>query len=93
MTDNIYHKGKISKMSDFDVFSILEFRKRKSRSHGMRKKGNANRKRCAIVKSNSSLNDLSTRLREHDRHAMLSFLSTFAVLRIVEIIKCMTLHF
>ena len=27
--DNIYHEGNISKMSDFDVFSLLEIRKRK----------------------------------------------------------------
>ena len=37
--DNIYHEGNISKMPDFDVFSLLEIRKRKSRSHGIRKKG------------------------------------------------------
>ena len=36
--DNIYHEGNISKMPDFDVFSLLEIRKRKSRSHGIRKK-------------------------------------------------------
>ena len=29
--DNIYHEGNISKMPDFDVFSLLEIRKRKSR--------------------------------------------------------------
>ena len=33
--DNIYHKGNISKMLDFDVFPLLEIRKRKSRSHGI----------------------------------------------------------
>ena len=32
--DNIYHEGNISKMPDFDVFSVLECKKRKSRSHG-----------------------------------------------------------
>ena len=30
--DNIYHEGNISKMPDFDVFSVLECKKRKSRS-------------------------------------------------------------
>ena len=34
LNDNIYHEGNISKMPDFDVFSLLEIRKRKSRSHG-----------------------------------------------------------
>ena len=30
--DNIYHEGNISKMPDFDVFSLLECNERKSRS-------------------------------------------------------------
>ena len=32
--DNIYHEGNLSKMPDFDVFSLnlLEFRKRTARS-------------------------------------------------------------
>ena len=50
--DNIYHEGNISKMPDFDAFSLLEIRKRKSRSHGIRKKGNGKRKkaRCKEIK-------------------------------------------
>ena len=31
--DNIYHEGNISKMPDFDVLTLSESRKRKSRSH------------------------------------------------------------
>ena len=46
--DNINHEGNISKMHDFDVFSLLEIRKRKSRSHGIRKKGNGKRKKRAV---------------------------------------------
>ena len=42
--DNIYHEGNISKMPDFDVFSVFEIRKRKSRSHGIRKRVMANEK-------------------------------------------------
>ena len=34
--DNIYHEGNISKIPDFDVLSLLEFRIDKSRSHGKR---------------------------------------------------------
>ena len=45
--DNIYQEGNISKMPDFDVFCLLEIRKRKRRSHGKRRKGNDKRKRCA----------------------------------------------
>ena len=71
--DNIYHEGNISKMPDFDVFSLLEIRKRKSRSHGIRKKGNGKRKKRAVKRSNTSLKDLSKVLEDHGRHSMLSF--------------------
>ena len=73
--------------TDFDVFSLLEFRKRKSRSYVKWQKGNDNRKRCAAQKSNTSLDDLSTKLRTSGRHAMLSFLSSlpFPVLRILDV--------
>ena len=85
--DNIYQEGNISKMPDFDVFSLLEIRKRKRRSHGKRQKGKVKRKRCAAQKSGTSLNNLSSKLREHGRHAMLSFLSSLPipVLRILDI--------
>ena len=33
--DDIYNEGIISKRSDFYVFSLLDFRKRKSRSQGI----------------------------------------------------------
>ena len=36
--DNIYQEGNISKMPDFDLFSLLEILKRKRRSHGKRQK-------------------------------------------------------
>ena len=42
--DYIYHESNISKMPDFDVFSLLEIRKSTSRSQGIRKKGNGKRK-------------------------------------------------
>ena len=41
--DNIYQEGNISKMPDFDVFSLLDIRKRKRRSHGKMQKGNDKR--------------------------------------------------
>ena len=66
--DNIYHERNICKMPDFDVLTLSESRKRKSRSHGMRKKGNDKRKRCATMKLNTSLNDLAVKLRIHGRH-------------------------
>ena len=84
--DNMYHEGNISKMPDFDVFSLLEIRKRKSRSHGIRKKGNGKRKKRAVKRSNTSLKDLSKVLEDHGRHSMLSFLSSLpiSVLRILD---------
>ena len=47
------------------------------------KKGNDKRNRCAIMKLNTSLNDLAVKLRIHGRHQMLSYLSSLpiAVLR------------
>ena len=36
--DNIYHEGNISKIPDFDVLTLSESRKRKSRSHGIGKR-------------------------------------------------------
>ena len=63
--DNIHHEGNISKMPDFDVLILSEFRKRKSRSHFIRTKCNDKRKRCAAMK-----------LKSHGRHSMLSYLSS-----------------
>ena len=86
--DNIYHEGNISKMPDFNVFSPLEIRKCKSRSHGIRKKGNCKRKKRGVKRSNTSLKDLSKVLEDHGRHSMLSFLSSLptciSVLRILD---------
>ena len=75
---------KISKMPDFDVFS--EIRKRKSRSHGIRKKGNSKRKKRAVKRSNTSLKDLSKVLEDHGRHSIISFLSSLhiSILRILD---------
>ena len=74
-------------MPDVDVYSLLDFRKRKSRYHGKRQIGYDKRKRCATQKSNTSLNNLSSQLREQGRHAMLSFLNSlpFPVLHILDI--------
>ena len=40
LMDNIYHEGNISKMRDFDAFSLLDIKKRNKRSHGKCKNGN-----------------------------------------------------
>ena len=79
--DNIYHKSNISKMPDFDVFSLLKIRKRKSRSHvlTLKEKGKCKRKKRAVKRSNTSLKDLSKVLEDYGRHSMLSFLSSLPI--------------
>ena len=72
--DNIYLEGNISKMPDFDVFSLLECRKRKTRSHAIMKNGNYKGKDRADERANTTLNCLSKVLKDHVRHSMLSFL-------------------
>ena len=73
-------------MPEFDVFSLLEIRKRKSRSHGVKKKGNGKRKNRTVKRSNTSLKDLSKVLEDHGRHSMLFVLSSLpiSVLRILD---------
>ena len=77
--DNIYHEGNLSKMPDFDVFSLLEFRKRKARSHGIKKNGNCKRKSRVQKLANCTLRDLATKLDVHGRHCMLSYLSSLPI--------------
>ena len=43
--DNIYHEGSISRLPDFDGFSLLDIGKRNKRSHGKCKNGNLKRKK------------------------------------------------
>ena len=86
--DNIYHESNISKMPHFDVFSRLEFKKRKSRSHGKSKNGNIKCKICTEKKRiNTSLKDPAIALNNHDRHGLLSILSSLpiSVLRNLEL--------
>ena len=47
--DTIYHKGSISKKSDFDDFCLLDIKKRNKRSHGKRKNGNFKRKYKSVI--------------------------------------------
>ena len=77
--DHIYHEGNLSKMPDFDVFSLLEFRKRTARSHGIKKKGNCKRKSRVQKLANCTLRDLATKLDVHGRHCMLSYLSSLPI--------------
>ena len=68
-------------------FSVLECKKRKSRSHGKRKNGNIKRKICTEKRLNTSLKDLSIALYNHGQHGLFSFLSSLpiSVLRNLEL--------
>ena len=67
-------------MPDFDgFFSVLECKKRKSRSHGKRKNGNIKRKICTKKRLNTSLKELSLALSNHGRHGLFSFLSSLPI--------------
>ena len=66
-------------MPDFDVFSLLEFRKRTARSHGIKKNGNCKRKSRVQKLANCTLRDLAAKLDVHGRHYMLSYLSSLPI--------------
>ena len=66
-------------MPDVDDFSVLECKKRKSRSHGKRKNGNIKRKICTEKRLNTSLKDLSLALTKLGRHGLFSFLSSLPI--------------
>jgi hypothetical protein len=68
-------QGNISKDPNIDIFSILNIRKRKFRSHGVRGHGNIKRK-SKITLSDTDLNDI---LKESDKTAMLSRLASFII--------------
>ena len=72
--DNIYHEGNISKMPDFDVFSLLDIKKRNRQSDGKRKNGNFKRKQKTVL----SLFDLNILLNSA-RHQMLSKLASLSI--------------
>ena len=74
LNDNIYHEGNISKMPDFDAFSLLDIKKRNKRSHGKPKNGNFKRKHKTVL----SLSDLNILLNS-ERHQMLSKLASLSV--------------
>ena len=72
--DNIYHEEIISKMPEFDAFSLLDIKKRNKRSHGKRKNGNFKRKHKTVL----SLFDLNILLNS-GRYQMFSKLTSLSV--------------
>ena len=66
--DNIYHEGNISRLPDFDIFSLLDIGKRNNRSHCKHKNGNLKRKYKHVL----TLSELSIMLNHSGRHMALS---------------------
>ena len=94
----------ISKIPDFGVFSLLEFQKCKSRSHGKRQKGNDKRKRCAAQNSNTSFMTYQQSKGNKADMQCFHFLAPYLfqsyanwIKRLtgltIEVTKCMKLHF
>ena len=72
---SLYHEGNISRLPDFDVFSLLDISKRNNRSHGKRKNGNLKRKNKHVL----TLLELSIILKHSGRHMALSRLVTLSI--------------
>ena len=74
--DNIYHQGNISKMPHFDIFSLLDIRRRNRRSRGKHKYGNLKRKHKN--KTFWTLTDL-WKILKSGHYQMLSKLSSLSI--------------
>ena len=72
-------------MSDFDVFSLLEFCKRTARSRGIKKNGNYKRKSRVQKLANCTIRDLAGKLDVHGRHCMFSDLSSLPI----SVLRCL----
>jgi hypothetical protein len=75
LNDNIFQQDNISKDPNIDIFSILNIRKRKSRSHGVRRNDNLKRK----SKITLSVNYLNIILKNSGKHAILSRLTSLSL--------------
>ena len=67
---------------DFDVFLLLEFRKRTATSHEIKKNGNCKRQGHVHNLAYCTLRDLAATLDVHGRHCMLSYLSSLPFFRV-----------
>ena len=75
----------------FDVFfSLLDFRKRTARSHGIKKNENCKRKSRVQKSADCILRELTTKVDVHGRHCMFSYLSSLpiSVLRSLDTEAC-----
>ena len=67
--------GNISKEPNIDIFTLFSIRKRKARSHGVRKNGNVKRKSRKFV----SIGDLHNIRVQSGKHTMLSRLTCLSL--------------
>ena len=78
-------------MLNFDVFSLLEFRKRTARSNGIKKNENCKRKSRVQKLANCTLRDQATKLDVHGRlctlHIKVHYLFQFYVVWILRLIN------
>ena len=81
LNDNIYQTGNISKDPTINIFFIFSIRKRKTRSHGIRKNGNLKRKSHLKL----SILDLHNLRLASGKHVMLSRLSSLSISTLREI--------
>ena len=81
LNDNIYQSGNISRLPSIDIFSLFSIRRRKTRSHGVRKNGNIKRKSRRKV----SILDLHNLLNNTGIHSMLSRLSSLSISSLREV--------
>ena len=81
LNDNIFQKGNISREPSIDIFTIFSIRKRKSRSHGVRKNGNLKRK----LRRKINLLELHNLYSNAGIHTMLSRLCSLPISSLKEI--------
>ena len=81
LNDNIYQAGNISKDPTIDIFKIFSIRKRKTRSHGLRKNGNIKKR----SRRKMSVSDLHNVRLTSGKHRMLSMLTSLSLTSLKEI--------
>ena len=81
LNDNIYQTGNISKDPTIDIFKIFSIRKRKTRSHGLRKNGNVKKR----LRRKMSVSDLHNIRLASGKHKMLSMLTSLSLTSLKEI--------
>jgi hypothetical protein len=75
LNDNIFHVGNLSRLPNFDIFTLFNRKLRNKRSHGKRKNNNVRRRN----RKNLTLADCHKIFTNSGRHTLLSTLSNLPV--------------